>query len=141
LDAPGRDWNHDDLMQLVREGEADRGARRELQARRKDGSTFPVEVALGTFRSGGKQCFAATFHDLTRRKQGEEALCRARDAAEAANRTKSPFLANMSHELRTPLNAVIGYSEMLQEEAQDLGVDTLLPDLRKINAAGKNLLA
>ena len=40
---------------------------------------------------------------------------------EVANRHKSEFLANMSHELRTPLNAIIGYSEMLQEEAEDLG--------------------
>jgi signal transduction histidine kinase len=46
----------------------------------------------------------------------------------------------MSHELRTPLNAIIGYSEMLQEEVDDLGEDALLPDLQKINAAGKHLL-
>src|SRR5262245_30233324 len=46
----------------------------------------------------------------------------------------------MSHELRTPLNAIIGYSEMLQEEAEDLDADAFLPDLQKINAAGKHLL-
>ena len=46
----------------------------------------------------------------------------------------------MSHELRTPLNAVIGYSEMLQEEAEDLGETAFLPDLQRINAAGKHLL-
>src|SRR6188472_3494547 len=46
----------------------------------------------------------------------------------------------MSHELRTPLNAIIGYSEMLQEEADDLGEEVFLPDLQKINAAGKHLL-
>jgi signal transduction histidine kinase len=46
----------------------------------------------------------------------------------------------MSHELRTPLNAIIGYSEMLQEEAEDLGEQTFLPDLQRINAAGKHLL-
>ena len=46
----------------------------------------------------------------------------------------------MSHELRTPLNAIIGYSEMLQEEAEDLDQETLIPDLQKINAAGKHLL-
>ena len=59
---------------------------------------------------------------------------------DVANRHKSEFLASMSHELRTPLNAIIGYSEMLQEEAADLGQDAFGPDLRKINAAGKHLL-
>ena len=59
---------------------------------------------------------------------------------EVASRHKSQFLANMSHELRTPLNAIIGYSEMLQEEAEDLDEQTFLPDLQRINAAGKHLL-
>jgi signal transduction histidine kinase len=57
-----------------------------------------------------------------------------------ASRHKSQFLANMSHELRTPLNAIIGYSEMLQEEAEDLEQEMLIPDLQKVNAAGKHLL-
>ena len=48
---------------------------------------------------------------------------------EIASQHKSDFLANMSHELRTPLNAIIGYSEMLQEELEDLGQDNLVPDL------------
>ncbi len=59
---------------------------------------------------------------------------------EVASRHKSEFLANMSHELRTPLNAIIGYSELLQEECQDLGQEDLLPDLGKIQTAGKHLL-
>jgi signal transduction histidine kinase/DNA-binding response OmpR family regulator len=59
---------------------------------------------------------------------------------EVASRHKSEFLANMSHELRTPLNAIIGYSEMLQEEAQDQNADGFIPDLQRINAAGKHLL-
>ena len=59
---------------------------------------------------------------------------------EVASQHKSQFLANMSHELRTPLNAIIGYSEMLQEEAEDLDADAFLPDLQRINAAGKHLL-
>jgi signal transduction histidine kinase len=67
-------------------------------------------------------------------------LQEAKIAAEAANRSKSAFLANMSHELRTPLNAIINYSEMLQEDAQDSGSEDFLPDLEKIQTAGKHLL-
>ena len=65
----------------------------------------------------------------------------ARDAAEAANRTKSTFLANMSHELRTPMNAILGYSEMLIDEAEDLKLKELTADLKKIRASGKHLLS
>jgi signal transduction histidine kinase/CheY-like chemotaxis protein len=63
-----------------------------------------------------------------------------RTEAERANQAKSAFLASMSHELRTPLNAIIGYSEMLQEEAEDLGYTDLIPDLKKIGTSGKHLL-
>ncbi len=80
--------------------------------------------------------------DRTRNLQVEkEKAERATSVAEEANKFKSQFLANMSHELRTPLNAIIGYSEMLQEEAQELGVQDLNGDLQKIQAAGKHLLA
>jgi signal transduction histidine kinase len=59
---------------------------------------------------------------------------------EIASRHKSEFLANMSHELRTPLNAIIGYAELIAEECEDLGNEELLPDLGKIQSAGKHLL-
>jgi signal transduction histidine kinase/DNA-binding response OmpR family regulator len=71
----------------------------------------------------------------------DEEITIARDRAEEASRSKSTFLANMSHELRTPLNAIIGYSEMLEEDAEDLGQDDFVPDLQKIRSAGKHLLS
>ncbi|MHB8574416.1 MAG: GAF domain-containing sensor histidine kinase [Dehalococcoidia bacterium] len=70
-----------------------------------------------------------------------EELRNANQQLTEANRHKSAFLSAMSHELRTPLNAVIGYSEMLAEDALDAGQSGMLPDLEKINAAGKHLLS
>jgi signal transduction histidine kinase/CheY-like chemotaxis protein len=64
---------------------------------------------------------------------------RSRELAEASL-AKSQFLANMSHELRTPLNAIIGYSEMIQEDVQDKGINDFIPALKKIREAGKHLL-
>lgn len=69
-----------------------------------------------------------------------EQLVQSEHRALAGTQAKSQFLANMSHELRTPLNAIIGYSEMLQEEAQDSGQENFIPDLQKINRAGRHLL-
>jgi len=70
-----------------------------------------------------------------------EQLRESQQQALAATEAKSQFLANMSHELRTPLNAIIGYSEMLEEEAQDAGNEQFVADLEKIHGAGKHLLA
>jgi len=64
----------------------------------------------------------------------------ARNLAESANSAKTIFLAKMSHELRTPLNAIIGYSTLIEEEAGDFGYQDLLPDLKKIQNAGQQLL-
>src|SRR5262245_25265446 len=60
---------------------------------------------------------------------------------EIASQHKSEFLANMSHELRTPLNAIIGYSEMLKEDARDLGQQRFADDLQRINDSARHLLS
>ena len=80
--------------------------------------------------------------DLDRKVMERTAsLQRATEVAKQANKAKSEFLANMSHEFRTPMNAILGYSEMLMEEAEDVGQDDFIPDLKKINQAGTHLLA
>jgi signal transduction histidine kinase/CheY-like chemotaxis protein len=79
--------------------------------------------------------------EISHRKQAQEELLKAKYVAEEASRAKSTFLANMSHELRTPLNAIIGYSEMLEEEAQDSATLETVRDLQKIKSAGKHLLS
>jgi len=108
----------------------------------KDGHPIPVSYASSMMRdaTGDIQGYVCVAQDITERKRYEEELRVAKDAAETANKTKSMFLANMSHELRTPLNAILGYSEMLTEEAQDLGEESFIPDLKKIHGAGKHLL-
>ncbi len=80
-------------------------------------------------------------NEITERKSIEHSLVNAKLAAEEANAAKSAFLANMSHELRTPLNAILGYSEMLEEDAGEMGLTDYQKDLQKIEAAGRHLLA
>jgi len=79
--------------------------------------------------------------EIDRHQSTLKALTSAKDDAERANGAKSEFLAKMSHELRTPLNAVLGYSEILLEDAELDGRGEQIADLQKISAAGKHLLA
>ncbi|MHA6691058.1 ATP-binding response regulator [Devosia sp. A449] len=79
--------------------------------------------------------------EIDRHQSTLKALTSAKDEAERANGAKSEFLAKMSHELRTPLNAVLGYSEILLEDAELDGRGEQIADLQKISAAGKHLLA
>jgi len=111
--------------------------------RSKDGREIPMSFSTGILKSadGTASGMIAVAQDITARKRQEQELQEAKVAAEAANATKSQFLATMSHELRTPLNAIIGYTEMMQEEAEDNGHDEYVPDLKKVHSSAKHLLA
>ena len=113
------------------------GRRVELEAMRKDGSVFPIDLTVNEMVDDAGSTFIGVIRDISEKKQFEMQLVEAREEAESASRSKSSFLANMSHEIRTPMNAIIGIAHLLEKEIRE---PAQLSKLHKLDKSAQHLL-
>lgn len=132
---------HDAGMERMREGGEKRvvgKGRVELEAKRADGSIFPVELAIQSAVTDSGDVFIAFLRDITKQKADEAELVAARDKAIAGEKSRSDFLATMSHEIRTPLNGLLGNLSLLGDTSLSEKQDTYM---RNMETSGRLLLS
>jgi PAS domain S-box-containing protein len=113
------------------------GIGREVEGRRKDGATFPLDLAVSEVEVGSRRLFTGVVRDITEAVAAAAAVEGARAEAEQASHAKSEFLSRMSHELRTPLNAVLGFAQLMELDAT---TDDQRESAGMILTAGRHLL-
>ena len=114
----------------------------EMVARKKDGENWFTETTIAPVRDARDEIthYIAIKRDITRSKRAADALIKAKEEAETANRAKSDFLSSMSHELRTPMNAILGFGQMLELSPKEPLTETQKDYVGYILKGGQHLL-
>jgi PAS domain S-box-containing protein len=115
------------------------GIGREVTGRRKDGSAFPMDLAVSEMAVAGKRMFTGIVRDITARKRAERELREHAALLEAANAELDAFAYSVSHDLRAPLRAINGFSQALTEDYHDKLADEAKDYLRRIGAASRRM--
>lgn len=128
MPAPYKEEHDTYLANYMTSGEAKIiGLPREVEALRKNGEKFPIDLSISEVKTQGERLFTGVLRDISLRKASEEILVTyaqnlevqsqelqtSRELSESANLAKSEFLANMSHEIRTPMNGIIGTCSLM----------------------------
>jgi PAS domain S-box-containing protein len=108
-----------------------------IEGRRKDGTIFPMEMAISEMQLGERNFYTCMVRDISKQVKKQQELIASKQEADTANMAKSQFLANMSHEIRTPMNSIIGFSHLcLQTRLSDAQRDYL----EKVYSSANSLL-
>lgn len=134
--------NHDDYIKnYITTGVSKLiGIGRDVEGKKKDGTVFPIHLAMSEMMVENKSNFVGSIKDITQQKEAEEKLVLAKETAEQANRIKSEFMNTMSHELRTPLTIILGNIEELTDEQDLPDTDEIAEIARDCSKAGDMLM-